>query len=305
MALAGAPGPSETGGNHPGQGGTGRLAIIAGRGLLPLYLAEAARAAGEDPLILALTNEADRPFPGFETVTVGVGDLAAIEALFRARKIRRVVLSGGVARRPEWRDIRPTVRTLVKLPSVVRTLLSGGDDTVLQMVIKLIEAMGCTVLGAHDIAPGLLARLGPVGRHRPDDDDLRDILKAVEAATALGHLDIGQGAVSVGGRVVALEGVEGTDSMLNRVAGLRAEGRISRRRRGVLVKLCKPSQDMRADLPTIGPSTIANIAAAGLAGLAVEAGRALILEEDKVMEAAERAGIFVCGIDPNLPRGGL
>jgi DUF1009 family protein len=278
----------------------GRLAIIAGRGQLPVYLAQAARDAGEDPLILALTNEADARFDGFEVAVVGVGDLAQIQTRLRDGNIARVVMSGGVARRPEWRDIKPTFKTLIKIPSVVRTLLSGGDDTVLQMVIKLIEAMGCRVIGAHQIAPGLLARTGPLGRTAPNGDDRRDIEKAVEAAEALGRLDIGQGAVSVGGRVVALEGVEGTDEMLRRVASLRASGRVSTRRRGVLVKLCKPQQDMRADLPTIGLSTLENARLAGLAGIAVEAGRALVLDEDELVAAADAAGMFVLGIDLKL-----
>ncbi len=283
----------------------GRLAIIAGRGLLPLHLALAARAEGEDPFIVALKDEADHRFDGFETIFVGVGNLAAIEKYFRELKIGRVVMSGGVARRPEWRDIRPTLKTVLRMPSVVRTLMSHGDDTVLQMVIKLIEAMGCTVIGAHEIAPGLLARLGPLGQVSPVGDDLRDIARGTEAAMALGQLDIGQGAVSVGGRVVAMEGVEGTDAMLQRVTELRGSGRISARRRGVLVKLCKPQQDMRADLPTIGPSTVENAARAGLAGIAIEAGRALVLEEQKMITAADAAGIFVCGIEPTLENGGL
>ncbi|SFB49072.1 hypothetical protein SAMN03159496_04296 [Rhizobium sp. NFR07] len=283
----------------------GRLAIIAGRGLLPLHLAQAAKAAGEDPFIVALKDEADHRFDQFETLAVGVGNLAEIEKTFRQKGIGRVVMSGGVARRPEWRDIRPTFKTILKMPSVVRTLLSRGDDAVLQMVIKLIEAMGCEVVGAHDIAPSLLATLGPVGNVQPTDEDLRDIAKGVESALALGQLDIGQGAVSVGGRVVAMEGVEGTDAMLQRVEELRADGRISSRRRGVLVKLCKPQQDMRADLPTIGPSTVKNAAKAGLAGIAVEAGRAIVLDEAAMIAAADAAGIFVCGIEPTLPDGGL
>jgi len=284
----------------PSQAHEGRLAIIAGRGQLPVYLAEAARDAGEDPLILALANEGDGRFDGFETIHVGVGDLAQIQTRLRDGGIARVVMSGGVARRPDLRDIRPTFKTLIKVPSVVRTLMSGGDDTVLQMVIKLIEAMGCRVIGAHQIAPGLLARTGPLGRTRPGDDDRRDIEKAVEAAQLLGRLDIGQGAVSVGGRVVALEGVEGTDQMLLRVAELRKAGRISARRRGVLVKLSKPQQDMRADLPTIGLSTLENAKAAGLAGIAVEAGRALVLDEAALIAAADAAGLFVVGIDLEL-----
>ncbi|CAD7033184.1 hypothetical protein RHAB21_02095 [Pseudorhizobium halotolerans] len=290
---------------RPAPIGKGRLAIVAGWGQLPLYLAEAARDAGEDPVVIALADEADRSFEGFETLSAGVGDLAGIERFIREKGVGRVVMSGAVRRRPELHDIRPTFRTLLQVPAVIRTLVSGGDDAVLQMVIKLFEGMGCRVLGAHEIAPGLLARTGPLTTARPAADDLRDIEQAVEAALALGRLDVGQGAVSVGGRVVALEGAEGTDQMLERVAELRREGRISQRRRGVLVKLCKPQQDVRADLPAIGLSTVENAARAGLAGIAVEAGRSLVLEEQALVAAADRAGIFVCGIDTGLPKGGL
>ncbi|MFB2605773.1 UDP-2,3-diacylglucosamine diphosphatase LpxI domain-containing protein, partial [Rhizobium phaseoli] len=126
-----------------------------------------------------------------------------------------------------------------------------------------------------------------------------------EAAETLGRLDVGQGAVSIGGRIVALEGLEGTDEMLDRVAGLRAAGRISARRRGVLVKLCKPQQDVRADLPAIGLSTVLNAGKAGLAGIAVEAGRSLVLDRAAVIRAADGAGLFVCGLDRDLPGRGL
>jgi hypothetical protein len=272
---------------------------------LPLYLAQAARVAGDEPVIVALSNEADESFDSFETLRTGVGDLAGIERFLREKRVGRVVMSGAVRRRPEWRDIRPTLKTFVRVPAVVRTLLSGGDDTVLQMVIRLFEGMGCRVVGAHDIAPDLLARTGALTALSPSADDLRDIEEGIKAALALGELDIGQGAVSVGGRVVALEGVEGTDRMLERVATLRQEGRISRRRRGVLVKLCKPQQDMRADLPAIGISTVTNAARAGLAGIAVEAGRALVLDEQAVVAAADNAGLFLGGIDLKLPRRGL
>lgn len=283
----------------------GRLAIIAGNGLLPSYVAQAARAAGDDPFVISLKGELDRSWDGYDHDTVGVGDLAALDRLFKKYGIRRVVMSGGVRRRPEWREVRPTLRTIGKIPGVIRTLLSGGDDTVLQMVIKLIEADGRRVIGAQDIAPDLLASVGPIGTVAPGRDDVADILRAAEAADALGKLDVGQGSVSVGGRIVALEGVEGTDGMLERVAALRASGRISPRRRGVLVKLCKPQQDLRADLPSIGLSTVTNAQKAGLAGIAVEAGRALILDRQAVMAAADAAGMFVCGLDRGLTAWGL
>jgi len=280
--------------------GGGRLAIVAGSGQLPLYVANAAREMGEDPFIVRLRDDSRFDWSGFDNAVISVGDVAGLGRLLRDNRVDRVVLSGAVARRPEWREIRPTVAILLKLPSIVKTLLSGGDDAVLQMVIKIIGTLGAKVIGAHEIAPGLLATTGAFGTQKPAKDDLKDIRKAAEAALALGKLDVGQGAVSVGGRIVALEGVEGTDAMLLRVAALRAEGRISPRRRGVLVKLCKPQQDIRADLPTIGIETVENAQKAGLAGIAVEAGRALVLDRDAMLKAADQAGIFVCGIDTSL-----
>lgn len=281
----------------------GRLAIVAGGGFLPLYVAEAARAAGENPFILRLKNEADQQWQGFDSAVIGVGDMAGLSSLLKTNAIDRVVLSGGVKRRPAFGEIRVNFKSLLKLPMAVKTLLSGGDDVVLKMVIGLIEAQGCHVIGAHEIAPDLLAETGSIGTVSPSADDWRDIARGAEAAEALGRLDVGQGAVAVGGRIVALEGVEGTDAMLERVAHLRAEKRISQHRKGVLVKLCKPQQDVRADLPSIGRSTIENARRAGLAGVAVEAGRALVIEREAVIEAANEAGLFVIGIDRGLARG--
>lgn len=279
-------------------GNADRLAIIAGGGLLPLNVAETARTHGEDPFILALANEADQDWSGFDCRVVGVGDYAGLAAAFRERGIGRAVLSGFVRRRPEWRDIRPTLRTLAQFPMVVRTLMAGGDDAVLKMVIGLIEANGVRVVGAHEIVPDLLAEEGRIGAIAPGPADKRDIHAAAAAALALGVLDVGQGAVAVGGRVVALEGAEGTDAMLDRVADLRRLGRISARRKGVLVKLCKPRQDMRADLPSVGPGTLRKAAQAGLAGIAVEAGRSLVLERQTLVAEADRVGLFVTGIVP-------
>lgn len=283
--------------------GHGRLAIIAGGGMLPHHVAEAAQARGESPFIVALSNETSLDWSDFDHQFLGIGNFRAISAVFQAEGIDRVVLSGAVRRRPEWRDIKPTLKTLSKVPSVLKTLLSGGDDAVLKMAIELIEASGARVIGVQDIIPELLAETGAIGAIEPDRDDWKDIEVAAAAAVALGKLDVGQGAVAVGGRVVALEGPEGTDAMLARVAGLRAEGRISARRRGVLVKLCKPQQDLRADLPSIGASTIEGAQAAGLAGIAVEAGRALVLERQQMISQANNARIFVTGIDRAFLRG--
>ncbi|MCD1264660.1 hypothetical protein B5M44_10135 [Shinella sumterensis] len=276
-----------------------RLAIIAGGGLLPRYVAEAARARGEVPYILALRNESGDDWSDFDHEIISIGNYAGIGGAFRRHGIGRAVLSGWVRRRPEWRDIHAPLRMLLAVPSVVRTLLKGGDDAVLRMVIRLIEAEGVRVVGAHEIVPDLLGCEGPLGQVVPDRDAEADIAAATAAAQALGRLDVGQGAVAVGGRVVALEGAEGTDGMLERVAALRAAGRISQRRKGVLVKLCKPGQDMRADLPAIGVETLSRARAAGLAGIAVEAGRSLVLERDAIVAEADAHGLFVTGIVPD------
>lgn len=275
-----------------------RLAIIAGGGQLPRYVADAARARGESPYIFALSNESGDDWSGFDHETISIGNYAGIVAAFRRHGIGRAVLSGWVRRRPEWRDIHAPFRMLLAVPAVVRTLLKGGDDAVLKMVIRLIEAEGVHVVGAHEIVPDLLGSEGPLGNVAPDSDSAADIAAAAAAALALGRLDVGQGAVAVGGRVVALEGAEGTDAMLERVAGLRIAGRISQRRRGVLVKLCKPGQDLRADLPAIGVETLRRAKAAGLAGIAVEAGRSLVLQRATLVAEADAEGLFVTGILP-------
>lgn len=282
-----------------------RLGIIAGSGYLPHFVAEAARRAGENPFIMALSNEADQTWDDFDHAVIGVGDMAGLARLLKRHDIGRVVMSGAVRRRPPLAEIHVNLRSLVKLPWALKTLLAGGDDAVLKMVITLIEAQGAVVIGVQDIAPDLLATSGALGRIKPSTDDVADIARAAEAAEALGRLDVGQGAVSIGGRIVALEGVEGTDRMLNRVAELRTEGRISMKRKGVLVKLCKPQQDIRADLPAIGISTVINAEKAGLAGIAVQAGRALVIEREKMLAAANEAGLFVCGIDLGLKDNGL
>lgn len=277
----------------------GRLAIIAGGGMLPRYVADAARTRGENPYILALSNESSENWSGFDHEVISIGNYAGIGAAFREKGVDRAVLSGFVRRRPEWRDIHAPWKALLAVPSIVRTLVKGGDDTVLKMVIRLIESEGVRVVGAHEIVPDLLGTEGPLGAFAPDSAAEADITAAAGAALALGRLDVGQGAVAVGGRVVALEGAEGTDGMLERVAQLRAEGRISQRRKGALVKLCKPGQDLRADLPSIGVETLRRAQAAGLAGIAIEAGRSLVLERAAVVAEADAHGLFVTGIVPS------
>ena len=183
------------------------------------------------------------------------------------------------------------------MPTIIRAL-AGGDDSLLTKVIRLFEVEGYRVVGIKDVAPQLLASSGVLGKVQPSQGDWRDAELALRATEKLGELDIGQAAIAVGGRVVALEGAEGTDAMLQRCAELKRIGRIrSKGRAGVLVKTAKPNQDLRVDLPTVGPMTIDLAAAAGLAGIAVEASGALIAEKEETLKKADNAGLFVIGIE--------
>jgi DUF1009 family protein len=275
----------------------GRLAILAGKGSFPLLVAHAARNLGHDPFVFSITGEADQDWSGFDSSWLSIADLASFAAIVRREKIGSVVLAGGIRRRPQLRELRPTVRSLLAFASSLGLLASGGDDKILRLAIAVLENEGVRVLGAQQVAPDLLGQAGPLGGKKPSAADRRDIEAATGAALALGRLDIGQGAVAVGGRVIALEGLEGTDAMLARVGELRQGGRLSSSG-GVLVKLCKPGQDERADLPSVGPDTVTNAHAAGLSGIAIEAGRALVLEREQLVAAADRLGLFVIGIEP-------
>jgi DUF1009 family protein len=187
---------------------------------------------------------------------------------------------------------------LLRIIPLVLMALMRGDDGLLRVFVRAIEARGIKVVGAHEIAPDLVATEGLFGKVAPQKSDWKDIDAARVAAEAIGALDIGQGAVAVGGRVIALEGIEGTDGLLVRVGDMRGHGRIAGRTRGVLVKCAKPGQEMRTDLPSIGPRTIEEAHAAGLAGIAVEAGCSLVLDGPEMIASADALGLFVLGLPP-------
>jgi hypothetical protein len=153
------------------------------------------------------------------------------------------------------------------------------------------------MVGIKDVAPDLLMPEGCLTRAAPDDHAGTDIAKGRDVLRALSPFDIGQAAVVIDGHVVAVEDIEGTDGLLARVARLRGEGRIrARAGRGVLVKAPKSGQDLRFDLPTIGPRTIEGAAAAGLGGVAILAGNTIVVEPQAMIEAADAAGLFVTGL---------
>ena len=153
------------------------------------------------------------------------------------------------------------------------------------------------MVGIRDVAPDLLMPEGCLTRAVPDESAAADIAIGREVLRALGPYDIGQATVVIDGHVVGVEDIEGTDGLLTRVARLRNEGRIrAKAGRGVLVKVPKSRQDLRFDLPTIGPRTVEGAAAARLAGIAALAGNTIVAEPQAMIETADAAGVFVTGL---------
>jgi len=269
---------------------TDRLGIVAGGGTLPARLARLSRDNGREVFVLQLEGQADDPeldrYP-HARVRLGQGE-AALAALHGA-DVRDIVFAGTV-RRPSLAALRPDWRAAKFLAKVGFTAL--GDDSLMRAIIRAFEDEGFRVVPPESLLGDLLAPSGPIGRLEPDESALQDIRRGVEVARALGLADAGQGTVVQQGVVLAIEAAEGTDAMLARAAGLRREGP-----GGVLVKIRKPQQDRRIDLPTVGTATVQGAAAAGLRGIAVEAGGSLVVDRAAVAAAADAAGLFVVGID--------
>lgn len=274
------------------------LGIIAGGGELPVAVAESAIEAGRPVFVVAIRGSADETIARFPHEWCGIGEVGRTLKLLRARGCEDVIFVGRVAR-PKFSEIKVDAKGLMLLPKVVAAA-RRGDDALLRTLVQAFEAEGFRMLGVTDAAPGLIAREGVLGRVAPPADAGDDIALAVKVVRALGALDIGQAAAVCDGLVLAVEAAEGTDAMIARVGGLPDPIRgTPEKRRGVLVKALKPTQDKKTDLPVIGAATVRNAAAAGLSGIAIEAGRALVINRRGVIEAADAAGVFVVAFAPD------
>ncbi len=272
-----------------------RLGLIAGGGDLPVHVAEAARADGRLGTVVALDGFADPArFDGARTR--GLGELGGVLKDLAAAQCDAVCFAG-IVTRPDFSRIKPDLKGISVLPGMIAAA-ARGDDALLRTVIGVFEAEGLAVVGADEIARSLTARAGFLGAVRPDEAHRSDALRALHVAAVIGAEDVGQGAVVCNGLVLAVEAQEGTDAMLDRVAGLPETLRgTAGRRCGVLAKRPKPGQERRIDLPVIGVSTVEGAARAGLAGIAAPAGGALILGAEAVGKAAQDAGLFVWIVD--------
>ena len=279
------------------------LAVICGGGTLPFAVADALIGSGRSVYLLAIEGFADRAAVArYPHDWIAVGRFGRMLRLLREAGCRDVTCIGTMVR-PALRDMRLDWTTLRMLPQLYR-LFRGGDDHLLSGVARLFEQQGLRLLGPHEVAPEILVQDGVLTSTQPTARDLADAAHGFALLDAIGPFDVGQAAVVADKHVLAVEAVEGTDAMLLRVAELREHGRIAPSdRTGVLVKAPKPAQELRLDLPAIGPQTVDGVRRAGLRGIMLRAGAVMIAEPFAVKEAADRAGIFVVGVNPEAAPG--
>jgi DUF1009 family protein len=275
----------------------GPLAIIGCGGSLPFAVADAVAARGRQAMLFAVEGVAEGARVGnYQHRWVKLGQGGRLMSMMRDAGCRDVVFIGSLTR-PPLSKIRLDIGMLMMLPTIISSF-RGGDDHLLKNLGRILETNGFRLVGAHDVAPEITVPKGNLTKLAPSATELADIERGLGVLKAMGPFDVGQAVVVTNGHVIAIEGIEGTDEMLARVADLRRRGRLhAPEGRGVIVKAPKPEQDRRFDLPAIGPKTVDGVTAAGLAGIAVAAGETIMAEPMATVTAADQAGIFVFGIE--------
>lgn len=265
------------------------VGLIAGNGVLPRLFAQGARAAGLRIVALAHRGETDPALAQHVDAIewIRLGQLGRMTHVLRRHGVRRAVLAGGIGRVAAFTQVRPDFGAL----KVVARLRSFGDDALLRAIAAYFEAEGVQIVAPTDYVPEILAPEGHLAGPAMSKAAWRDVVLGARTARLLGQADVGQTAIVKNGHVLALEAVEGTDEAIRRGGRFGGAG-------AVVVKLSKPGQDPRFDLPAIGPGTITVMASVGATLLAVEAGRTLLLDAPELLRAASKAGITVVGVAP-------
>ncbi|MGO9394276.1 MAG: LpxI family protein [Desulfobaccales bacterium] len=263
------------------------IGLIAGKGQFPLLFAQAARARGASIIAAAHRGETDPALAELvqELHWVYVGQLGKIIHIFKGAGVQRAVMAGGISRGRLFRDFRPDLRAL----SVVRRAGAGHDDRLLQAVAAELEKEGITIAPSTLFLDQLLAPAGKLSKRAPTREEFLDIDLGFRLAKEIGRLDIGQCVVVRRQVVVALEAIEGTDECIRRAGALAGPG-------AVVVKVSKPNQDLRFDVPAVGPETIRSLVDARAAVLAIEAGKTLTFDRPLMLAAAQPAMIAIWGV---------
>lgn len=264
-----------------------RIGLIAGSGRFPVLFAETARRRGVEVFAVAHRGETD---PELEGAVSGIdwiypGELDAMIGALKAARVQRTVMVGGIAKPRLFREFRPDARAMALI-----TRTGIRDDLILRAVAAELESEGIAVVESTLYLQEIVPAAGVLGARAPTAEEWNDIRFGFRAAKVIGRYDIGQSVVVRSGAIIAVEGIEGTDATIRR-AGQLANGDI------VLVKVCKPTQDTRFDLPAVGPGTVAALAQVQGRALAVEAGSTITLDRAEMLALADAADIAVVAID--------
>lgn len=273
------------------------VGLIAGGGTLPFALADSLRARGRVPVLIGLKGYCDpQRIANYRHHWYSVGQFGSIMSALRDEGCSDITFIGTLVR-PALRDLRFDWTAVRLIPRILRGL-RGGDDHLLSATARVFEQGGFRVLGVRELAPDLLMPVGCLTSTQPDAASLADAATGRALLQAISPFDVGQAAVVIDGHVVSIEDIAGTDALLARIKELRASGRLrAKPGRGVLVKAPKQGQDLRLDLPALGPVTVKGLIDAGLAGMAVAAGHSVVAEPQAMVEAADAAGLFIVGLD--------
>lgn len=265
-----------------------RYAIIAGNGHFPFLVLEAARAEGIDPLVVAIKEEAspDLSRKSSHTRWLSLGEVGQFFELLKSEGVNKVVLAGQVKHVQLFSNIKPDGL----LNRALRGLHRKNTDTLIGAFVRMLEDRGIEVVDSTIFLKAILAEAGTLTAREPDAGERADIAYGREIARKIAGLDIGQTIVVAERACVAVEAMEGTDATIERAAGL------SNGRRLVIVKVSKPHQDMRFDVPVVGPRTIQVMSRSNARALAVDAGRTLLFERPRLLEEANAAGVALVGL---------
>lgn len=268
------------------------LGILAGGGDLPVQLADACVQQSIEPFIVAFEGQAaPELLSKYNPVWVRLGAAGQVIKVLKEQGVSDLVLLGHI-KRPSLTELRPDLTAAGFFAKAGVSAL--GDDGLLKALKAFLGTKGFTVHGAHQFLPGALAPEGVLGAVEPSEGDWEDIRRGVEVLKGMDGLDVGQSIIVQEGLVLGIEAAEGTDGLIARCKDLKREGR-----GGVLVKMSKPGQDKDLDLPTIGPDTIKNAAASGLAGIAIHADNSLLVEREAVARYANQHKMFIISFNPS------
>ena len=265
-----------------------RIGLIAGSGQFPIIFSKEAKAKGFTVYAVAHNNETDPALKGHVDVIewIHIGQINRIIKFFKKNDVKQAVMIGAITKTKMFSDVRPDVKAI----SLVAGMKHTHDDGLLRGFVRVLEKEGIKIQKSTFLLPNLIARAGCWTKRKPRRSEKADIEIGWKVAKEIGRLDIGQCVVVGGGSVLAVEAIDGTDATITR-GGRLGQGA------AVVVKVCKPNQDIRFDVPAVGAHTIKMMHEAGAKVLVIEAGRTVVFDQRKMTELADEFGISIVAME--------